>query len=1041
MANGYVSQVQLPNNETYDIKDKNAVKDITSSDISGNVSFVKGEETKDILVKDFGTAYGIDCYKGKLPLDFTSPGGVIDEWKIYGNSSGPAEVLETQSTLPIGIDTYGGNAVDWEIFGNNENGTENLFDNQLEQGTMDDKGEQSATNRVRYDTSVAVEANTVYSQSATSIDGSKTLEFIAFGFNGSIWVSLFSGWKPLNTDFNTDSCVLVRMVYRFSDNTDITPADVTNVMLVKGSTVPQSYIPYQQGVGENTEITEELPINFRSNGDDLLGYRIYGTTDGSGVQTENLWDPNSKTTNQNGTVQYGVELPAGTYTIVNNSDLTVYARNGISSTVAFTWAASGASATKTFDVGCVAWCTRSESNIVLVSDSTAPSNYIPYGYKLPITVANGTETKTTDIYIGDSKLGAEEYVDSATGKIYKYITGLSEPLFGIDTYTDSLDLSTGTLTRRIKKLVLTGEENWTYYDGFCYTNVNSLDFRNTTNGLVCSHLSVILRAKFNHQPSVFWGMAQAGDICLCISNTITTLNDFKSYLTAQYAAGTPVTVWYVLDEPETSTISVPTGLTGTIDGYLIQDGTPTPNAPIYPTANGVKQTDGIYSIETVYLPPLPFPTIETFKGTNTLNSTETLGETMITQGYRIPLQIKQGAATKTVNFYIGSVPLTEGQSISKTSTGTEIALYQGENTISTTLGNKPEMKIGYLSTVVGVGERTGNLFDKTTATDRRRIGPDGAPYPDPRCKLSDYIEVLPNTAYAVNTVFSYDDAMAQYDANKTFIERTVSGSGSFTTTSSTKYVRISMLNDNANTKMLVKGSAAPTSYSPYGYQIPISIKQGDEVVDHKDIYIGTQPLIEGDYINQTGVYRRLHQFINYASSSSLPNYNFIPITEQLIAGNGENTITTSLVNNTTIDVELHPTKQASWICDKLENLQRRIDNVDSTLGAPERRNYLVTWCSEDRLTGSTANLDFSFNNKDSGYSTFLIDGKSTATSAFIETIDLLHMINGIAQASSYNYTVARPGKYVVVIFGVEMEDSSSNTITLKIIRDNVVIAS
>ena len=51
------------------------------------------------------------------------------------------------------------------------------------------------------------------------------------------------------------------------------------------------------------------------------------------------------------------------------------------------------------------------------------------------------------------------------------------------------------------------------------------------------------------------------------------------------------------------------------------------------------------------------------------------------------------------------------------------------------------------------------------------------------------------------------------------------------------------------------------------------------------------------------------------------------------------------------------------------------------------------------------------------------------------------MINGTAQAGAYNYTVARPGKYVVVIFGVEMENSSSNTITLKIIRDNAVIAS
>jgi hypothetical protein len=35
------------------------------------------------------------------------------------------------------------------------------------------------------------------------------------------------------------------------------------------------------------------------------------------------------------------------------------------------------------------------------------------------------------------------------------------------------------------------------------------------------------------------------------------LSDFKSYLAAQYAAGTPVTVWYVLAEPVTGTLNEP----------------------------------------------------------------------------------------------------------------------------------------------------------------------------------------------------------------------------------------------------------------------------------------------------------------------------------------------------------------------------------------------------------------------------------------------------------------------------------------------------
>ena len=46
-------------------------------------------------------------------------------------------------------------------------------------------------------------------------------------------------------------------------------------------------------------------------------------------------------------------------------------------------------------------------------------------------------------------------------------------------------------------------------------------------------------------------------------------------------------------------------------------------------------------------------------------------------------------------FYIGSSPLTTGQSISKSSTGVDIETQVGENTIDTTLYNKPVMEIEY----------------------------------------------------------------------------------------------------------------------------------------------------------------------------------------------------------------------------------------------------------------------------------------------------------------------------------------------------------
>lgn len=65
-------------------------------------------------------------------------------------------------------------------------------------------------------------------------------------------------------------------------------------------------------------------------------------------------------------------------------------------------------------------------------------------------------------------------------------------------------------------------------------------------------------------------------------------------------------------------------------------------------------------------------------------------------GYEIPLVVsQQGQPDKTYDIYIGDSPLTEGETVSKTSTGVDLELFEGENTVSTTLYNKPEMKIKY----------------------------------------------------------------------------------------------------------------------------------------------------------------------------------------------------------------------------------------------------------------------------------------------------------------------------------------------------------
>lgn len=69
------------------------------------------------------------------------------------------------------------------------------------------------------------------------------------------------------------------------------------------------------------------------------------------------------------------------------------------------------------------WVYINVNTFMVVEGSTAPKSYEPYGYKLPI-LSNST---ITNIYIGDTPLAKDEYVDSTTGKIYRRTKNLSPP--------------------------------------------------------------------------------------------------------------------------------------------------------------------------------------------------------------------------------------------------------------------------------------------------------------------------------------------------------------------------------------------------------------------------------------------------------------------------------------------------------------------------------------------------------------------------------------------------------------------------------------
>ena len=152
-------------------------------------------------------------------------------------------------------------------------------------------------------------------------------------------------------------------------------------------------------------------------------------------------------------------------------------------------------------------------NIMLNLGSTALP-YEPYGYKIPITCAG----QTTPVYLGQTQT-----------------------------------------VRKVKKYEFTGNENFNI-DECLRFNIFISNIKPISGGRkgrsYCSHYECL----YNSEPydddwnNVYY---QSGGTLYFHDKRFTVVNDFKSYLAAQYAAGTPVTVWYVLANETTGIVNEP----------------------------------------------------------------------------------------------------------------------------------------------------------------------------------------------------------------------------------------------------------------------------------------------------------------------------------------------------------------------------------------------------------------------------------------------------------------------------------------------------
>ena len=180
----------------------------------------------------------------------------------------------------------------------------------------------------------------------------------------------------------------------------------------------------------------------------------------------------------------------------------------------------------------------------IYTDGTAISTYIIKGN----TVQSGTPTPSNPVPVVG--VGELETTGDHTGE-YKI------PISTVQT--TNIYLGSVQSTRQIKKLVLTGDEDWNFTAG-CAFLLNSDYLASNAILYMCTHYKSQepVQSVTNVQAdSIAFNPYVASRRIYIKDSTQTTQAAFIAYLQQQYTNGTPVTVYYVLATAETAAVNEP----------------------------------------------------------------------------------------------------------------------------------------------------------------------------------------------------------------------------------------------------------------------------------------------------------------------------------------------------------------------------------------------------------------------------------------------------------------------------------------------------
>ena len=387
-------------------------------------------------------------------MDISTPTAVTRLEKFWANVEGGGWKTIT-GVLPLTFTAKGGTAGDWVIYGNDDNGTEQLMNcSTISGGVLNEYGVvigADATTNIHADNgSISFTTGSAGRGIVTDFTEIKSdVENVTLTYSGdraANWrfcfydnSQTFISQSP-DIDRQTRVVVIPNNTKYFRASAQYETAgtySLTSLSIVKGSTAPDHYIPYQQGVGERTEnlfnfatYKSKLQLNpvpvirgTASFGDNCItitassndaytqsyspiNQYVYTVTVEPNTQYTLSWKTDDATINGQVFIFWyegeGNTYKSGTSIQQSIEKLTI-TTTSTTNKLSFRFGVQSAGESLTY------------SDIMLVKGSTAPTSYIPYGYQIPLTVSQQGQTdKTVDIYIGDSQLTEGETVSKTS---------------------------------------------------------------------------------------------------------------------------------------------------------------------------------------------------------------------------------------------------------------------------------------------------------------------------------------------------------------------------------------------------------------------------------------------------------------------------------------------------------------------------------------------------------------------------------------------------------------------------------------------------